>query len=104
MLSKCANPDCSEVFRYLHEGKIFCLSPTPEVETVTRGRSPSLYERFWLCDRCARELTLVWGGTETKLVPRSDKTERTAKPAVPPAPEAPDSMKVHGSRATIRRP
>jgi hypothetical protein len=33
MLSKCANPGCSETFRYLCQGKIFCLSPTPEVET-----------------------------------------------------------------------
>ena len=95
MLSKCANPECSEVFRYLHQGKIFCLSPTPEVETVTRGLSPSLYERFWLCDHCAKELTLVWGGTEMKLVPRS---------AVPPASEAPDSMEVLGRKAAIRRP
>src|ERR1700752_692239 len=30
MLSKCANPECSEILRYLHQGKIFCLSPTPE--------------------------------------------------------------------------
>jgi hypothetical protein len=69
MLSKCANPDCSEVLRYLHEGKIFCLSPTPEVEAVTGDLLPVLHERFWLCDECSKEMTVVWGGTEVKLVP-----------------------------------
>jgi hypothetical protein len=69
MVSKCANPACSEIFLYLHQGKIFQLTPTPEVETVGGGFLPSLYERFWLCDKCCREMTLVWGGTEPKLVP-----------------------------------
>jgi hypothetical protein len=69
MVSKCANPTCSERFLYLHQGKIFQLSPTPEVEEVGGGFPPSLYERFWLCDKCCKEMTLVWGGTEPKLVP-----------------------------------
>ena len=30
MLSKCANPECSEQFRYLHQGKMFCLIPAPK--------------------------------------------------------------------------
>jgi hypothetical protein len=47
MLSKCANPKCSEIFRYLHKGKIFSLAPIPEVQTVT-GMIPALEERFWL--------------------------------------------------------
>lgn len=37
MLSKCANPECSESFRYLHEGRIFHLAPTPEVR-ITMGK------------------------------------------------------------------
>ncbi len=69
MVSKCANPTCSERFLYLHQGKLFQLSPTPEVEEVGGGYPPSLYERFWLCDKCCREMTLLWGGTEPKLVP-----------------------------------
>lgn len=44
MLSKCANPKCSEIFRYLHQGKIFSLAPTPEVQTVTE-MVPTLEER-----------------------------------------------------------
>jgi hypothetical protein len=69
MVSKCANPTCSERFLYLHQGKIFQLSPTPEVEEIGWGFLPSLYERFWLCDKCCKEMTLVWGGTEPKIVP-----------------------------------
>ena len=91
MISKCANPACSEKFLHLHEGKIFHLSPTPEVEAATGGFAPSLYERFWLCDRCSRQMTLVWGGTEAKLVelpkepvvqtsPDPEKTEEIQKP------------------------
>jgi hypothetical protein len=69
MLSKCANPECSEILRYLHQGKIFCLAPTPEVEAVTGDQHPVWQERFWLCDKCSKKMTVVWGGTEIKLVP-----------------------------------
>ena len=79
MVSKCANPECSEKFLYLHQGKIFQLTPTPEVEAVGRSSPRSLYERFWLCDKCCKEMTLVWGGTEARLVPLR------AKPVAPPS-------------------
>src|SRR5437773_11005028 len=69
VLSKCANPDCSEIFRYLHQGKIFSLAPTPEVEAVSGEMLPALQERFWLCDECSKKMTVVWGGTQVKLVP-----------------------------------
>lgn len=78
MLSKCANPACSEQFRYLHQGKLFQLSPVPDVEAMTGIFLPQLYERFWLCDRCCKEMTLVWGGTEAKVIPLPPK------PAPPP--------------------
>src|SRR5215469_654645 len=68
MVSKCANPECSERFLYLHQGKLFQLTPTPELESVGGGFAPLLYERFWLCDRCSGKMTLVWGGTGAKLV------------------------------------
>jgi hypothetical protein len=68
MVSKCANPECSERFLYLHQGKLYQLTPTPELESVGGGFAPLLYERFWLCDRCCKKMTLVWGGTEAKLV------------------------------------
>lgn len=80
MLSKCANPECSQVLRYLHEGKIFCLSPTPEVLSVKEVPNPAFEERFWLCERCSKEMTLVWGGTQVKLV---SLPVRVAAPALP---------------------
>ncbi len=80
MVSKCANPACSERFLYLHKGKIFQLTPTPEIEAAGGGFPPSLYERFWLCEKCCQQLTLVWGGVEAKLVPLP------AEPVAPPVP------------------
>lgn len=73
MLSKCANPACSERFRYLHQGKLFQLTPLPELEAATGIIVPQLYERFWLCDRCSKEMTVVWGGTEAEVIPLPPK-------------------------------
>jgi len=81
MLSKCANPECTETFRYLHEGKLFYLATTPETETAIGMESPEVRERFWLCAQCSREMTLVWGGTEVKVLPLPAKAV-----IVPPAP------------------
>ena len=79
MLSKCANPACSEQFRFLREGKLFHMTPTPEVQAIGADDCPALYERFWLCDRCSMEMTLVWDGTHAKVVPLA--AEPPAMPA-----------------------
>ncbi len=83
MLSKCANPKCSEILRYLHEGKIFYLAPTPEVQITAGMLNPALHERFWLCSRCSRETTLTWGGAKVRLAPLP------VRAAVLPSPSAP---------------
>ncbi len=62
MLSKCANPTCSARFRYLHEGRIF--SAIFEDKGALRDadglpETPRRVERYWLCDTCARAMTLV---------------------------------------------
>lgn len=67
MLSKCANPECSEQFRYLHQGRVFCLTPTPEVQATSYGSLEFLYERFWLCDRCSKTMKVVWDGYKAKV-------------------------------------
>jgi len=69
MLSKCANPQCFEQFRFLHQGKLFHLTPTPEIQMMSEEAFPALYERFWLCDRCSQQMTLTWAGTHVKLAP-----------------------------------
>jgi hypothetical protein len=74
VVSKCANPDCSEEFRYLRQGKLFLLTPTPDVQAATAGGHASMYERFWLCEQCCKQLTLVWGGAEAKVVPLAAKS------------------------------
>jgi len=94
VLSKCANPECSEQFRFLHEGKVFQLTPTPEVQEMSEGAFPGLYERFWLCDRCSKEMTLIWAGTHAKLVPL---------PAAPVAMPAALAGKVVPRKRSIKR-
>jgi hypothetical protein len=81
MVSKCANPECSETFKYLHQGKIFRLCPTPEAEVVAGTLDPSLYERFWLCDKCSKEMKLIWDGTQIRFtaLPR-EKIQAEAPP------------------------
>lgn len=76
MLSKCANPACSAPFLYLHEGRLFRI----EVESLCAAhtgkeqRKPSRRpEYFWLCDSCARAMTLKYkpgrGVFAAKLAP-----------------------------------
>jgi hypothetical protein len=45
VLSKCANPECSQQFRYLRQGRLFNLTPTPEVQAQSNDFYEALYER-----------------------------------------------------------
>jgi hypothetical protein len=67
MLSKCANPECSATFRYLHDGKLFRF----EVEVPSSGEPagmvlPEMKKRatrlefFWLCEKCAGRMTVIF--------------------------------------------
>ena len=80
MLSKCANPECSAKFRYLHDGKVFRLelddrfggpdegNNSPFIQAVqSRHRGPQLLiaskaesrpEYFWLCSVCSQNMTV----------------------------------------------
>ena len=40
MLSKCANPECSEVFRSPHPGEASCLCPTLNLQSDDGKRGP----------------------------------------------------------------
>jgi hypothetical protein len=83
MLSKCANPECSEILRYLHDGKIFYLAPTPDIRIAMGPLRPALRERFWLCARCSKEMTIVWGGSHVTLVRLTEKIAPSASATVP---------------------
>ena len=80
MLSKCANPECSAMFRYLRQGKLFRLTPTPAVQTAAAALGYQLTERFWLCDLCSQEMTMIWGGTRATIVP----LPKSVKMDIPP--------------------
>jgi hypothetical protein len=66
MIAKCANPSCGTFFRYLRGGKLFLLErppivpksgpPTPEEQFRDPG---SHDEYFWLCEKCAKIMTIA---------------------------------------------
>ncbi len=70
MVSNCANPKCSAVFRYLQEGRLFrheVLYPRNDPgEGSEFSRNGRRIEFFWLCADCASRMTLVFrDGTPT---------------------------------------
>lgn len=79
MLSKCANPECSARFLYLHDGKVFRVEPqalhkapagTPAAHNVVIAAKPGQRpEYFWLCSNCADRLTLGANANGVVLVP-----------------------------------
>jgi|SRR5262245_27362264 len=61
MLSKCANPACSNVFRYLHEGKLFLIDSDPDLRQKRLSRNGAGLGRLeyaWLCSYCCRYMTI----------------------------------------------
>ena len=64
MISKCANPECSERFMRLQNGKLFRwdgANGRPSFADVASGTwKVRKIEFFWLCGECARKMTLVF--------------------------------------------
>jgi hypothetical protein len=67
MLSKCANPECTATFRYLHQGKLYRArmpKNDPRRTSFDEGNSVRKpvkpLEFFWLCEGCAQHLTLAF--------------------------------------------
>jgi hypothetical protein len=66
VLHKCANPDCSSVFRRLSQGKLFLVETDSTAmlcgtASVSRRERPARrFERYWLCDCCSSFLTLTF--------------------------------------------
>jgi hypothetical protein len=65
VLSKCANPECFKVIRYLHQGEIF-HSSLFLTRVTAADLNLSLLERFWLCT-CLKHMTLISHGTDAKV-------------------------------------
>lgn len=55
MLAKCANPECSHVFRYFGTGKLYRLTERQR----HRKSAKRVMEHFWLCADCAPRMTIA---------------------------------------------
>lgn len=82
MLHKCANPTCPPLFRRLSQGKLFQVEM--ENTSIKSGRPLTSHrkgfvrqiERFWLCDRCSRSVTIAYekgGGIVTVPLPANSR-------------------------------
>ena len=63
MVSKCANPACTASFRYFHDGQLFrleTLAARDQVDDNGMKKSERRLEFYWLCDECARKMTLTF--------------------------------------------
>lgn len=67
MVSKCANPACGVPFRYLHTGQLFRVETAAGFERRrSMGRDAAdakplrRLEFFWLCENCARGMTVMF--------------------------------------------
>jgi len=68
MIAKCANPDCSRAFRYLHEGRLFVR---PAASNGQSGHRDDRLVFAWLCRSCSATLTLEFGeGQDGAIVPQ----------------------------------
>jgi hypothetical protein len=89
MLSKCANPSCSEAFHYFGQGRLFEVHFEDAELCEKAGRVPfelelkkqdKTVEHFWLCPKCSTELTVALDRQNNVLIlPRPE-----AKP-IPPS-------------------
>jgi hypothetical protein len=76
MVSKCANPSCSAIFRYLREGKIFHVVAGPRGPEKDSTSATSTHERFWLCGECSTKMTVISDGCGILVVPLPDLAEK----------------------------
>ncbi len=70
MLAKCANPACPVQFKYFRQGQIFEFNVGDDAcYNVRPPQKDSRRELFWLCQDCARTLTLRCSRDGKKIVP-----------------------------------
>jgi|HubBroStandDraft_6_1064221.scaffolds.fasta_scaffold00011_136 hypothetical protein len=110
MVSKCANPECSERFMRLHQGKLFRWDGVNARPGLTRGtgletKKARRVEFFWLCGNCAREVTIIFKegiGVTTMPLAGSNRPAREAatKKAWRDNPPAGHSSESAASRQT----
>jgi hypothetical protein len=77
MVSKCANPACTSVFHFLHEGRIFTVVRAENKSAGADAGTKRRVEHYWLCNACARTMTLTCSAGKVAVRPL---------PGDPPAP------------------
>ena len=91
MLSKCLNPDCPTIFRYLGEGRLYRVElPSSQLRPSLTGAPPRRnqpVENFWLCKECARRFVLTVDA-EGAVCLQPHKPVATALPAASMPAEA----------------
>ena len=72
MLDKCANPECSAVFRSLRDGKVFVTEVKADYHSGVSGHGRQR-QYFWLCNACCHNMTVtVEKGKRAQVVPLSE--------------------------------
>ncbi len=78
MVRKCANPACKTLFRYYRGGRIMLLDLNSGHRSHPLRRRSGERERleyFWLCEKCAPQMTLVVDADGTAIVQPSTRRE-----------------------------
>lgn len=72
MLSKCANPDCTNSFRYLHEGKLYLVdsgsTKRKQNGSFQSAGKSSVPEYAWLCSSCCGQMSIRIDEVDSVLV------------------------------------
>ena len=92
MLHKCANSSCTNLFRRLHEGKLFQVETEylPEFRKTSwrRNQLARKVERFWLCDACAPQMTIGFEKGRVVTLPLTHERRSAVLPAALTLPVA----------------
>jgi hypothetical protein len=68
MVSRCANPECGNGFRYLNRGKLYIL---PAAAGEVGGEQNLVKRLLWLCEQCCERIVVLQGpGGVARLAPR----------------------------------
>ena len=78
MLSKCANPLCSNTFRYLHQGRLYVINSVSRRDgrkrfsrCISESQTP---EYAWLCTVCCSCMTIAIDEENGTIVLRMGET------------------------------
>jgi hypothetical protein len=99
MLSKCANPSCSNTLRYFHEGKLYVMEskrslivkPGPSLQDMGQLRT---IECAWLCSSCCQDMTVYFDDEDRVGVVRIAIPHRAEQEPQPIATTEPNPARI----------